>query len=195
MNNRVMLRAKLHRATVTEADLHYEGSCGIDEDLMVAYRDGNAAAFDELYRRHKGPLYRYLLRQCRDAAAPGPRDHHRHRGRASRRRPGPPGLGDAGAQCGLALAAGTRGHAVVSLRPPVPATSGYVCVGSGGGCMVPGSLERGGQAQTSTAAHEGDCISFPSVLVEIDGLADIGFTQSKAALLDGSGQRLAECLF
>ena len=33
---RVMLRAKLHRATVTEADLHYEGSCGIDEDLLDA---------------------------------------------------------------------------------------------------------------------------------------------------------------
>ena len=40
-----------------------------DEDLMLAYRDGNADAFDQLYRRHKGPLYRYLLRQCRDAAA------------------------------------------------------------------------------------------------------------------------------
>ena len=34
--HRVMLRAKLHRATVTEADLHYEGSCGIDEDLLDA---------------------------------------------------------------------------------------------------------------------------------------------------------------
>jgi len=34
--NRIMLRAKLHRATVTEADLHYEGSCGIDEDLLAA---------------------------------------------------------------------------------------------------------------------------------------------------------------
>ena len=33
---RMMLRAKLHRATVTEADLHYEGSCGIDEDLIDA---------------------------------------------------------------------------------------------------------------------------------------------------------------
>jgi aspartate 1-decarboxylase len=31
-----MLRAKLHRATVTEADLHYEGSCAIDEDLLNA---------------------------------------------------------------------------------------------------------------------------------------------------------------
>jgi RNA polymerase sigma-70 factor, ECF subfamily len=40
-----------------------------DEELMLAYRDGNTAAFDQLYRRHKGPLYRYLLRQCRDAAA------------------------------------------------------------------------------------------------------------------------------
>lgn len=40
-----------------------------DEELMLAYRGGNAGAFDELYRRHKGGLYRYLLRQCRDAAA------------------------------------------------------------------------------------------------------------------------------
>lgn len=39
-----------------------------DEELMLAYRDGNADAFDQLYRRHKGALYRYLLRQCRDAA-------------------------------------------------------------------------------------------------------------------------------
>jgi aspartate 1-decarboxylase len=31
---RVMLRSKLHRATVTEADLHYEGSCGIDIQLL-----------------------------------------------------------------------------------------------------------------------------------------------------------------
>lgn len=40
-----------------------------DEDLMTSYRDGNAAAFDEIYSRHKGGVYRYLLRQCRDAAA------------------------------------------------------------------------------------------------------------------------------
>ena len=31
-----MLLAKLHRVTVTESDLHYEGSCGIDEDLLEA---------------------------------------------------------------------------------------------------------------------------------------------------------------
>ena len=40
-----------------------------DEDLMLSYRDGEAGAFDELYRRHKGGLYRYLLRQCRNTAA------------------------------------------------------------------------------------------------------------------------------
>ena len=31
---RSMLQAKLHRVRVTEADLHYEGSCGIDRALL-----------------------------------------------------------------------------------------------------------------------------------------------------------------
>ncbi len=31
-----MLKAKLHRATLTMTDLHYEGSIAIDEDLMAA---------------------------------------------------------------------------------------------------------------------------------------------------------------
>lgn len=35
-----------------------------DEDLMLRYRDGDAAAFEVLYVRYKGPLYRFLLRQC-----------------------------------------------------------------------------------------------------------------------------------
>ena len=29
-----MLRCKLHRATVTECDLHYQGSCAIEECLL-----------------------------------------------------------------------------------------------------------------------------------------------------------------
>ncbi len=33
---RKMLRGKIHRATVTGADLHYEGSVTIDRDLMDA---------------------------------------------------------------------------------------------------------------------------------------------------------------
>lgn len=43
----------------------------LDEDarLMLRYRDGDADAFAALYARHKGPLYRYLLRQVRNAGA------------------------------------------------------------------------------------------------------------------------------
>ncbi|MFV8112013.1 aspartate 1-decarboxylase, partial [Enterobacter cloacae complex sp.6700816] len=33
---RKMLLGKLHRATVTQADLHYEGSCAIDQDFLDA---------------------------------------------------------------------------------------------------------------------------------------------------------------
>lgn len=33
---RVMLKSKIHRATVTQADLHYVGSVTIDEDLLDA---------------------------------------------------------------------------------------------------------------------------------------------------------------
>jgi aspartate 1-decarboxylase len=33
---RTMLKSKLHRATVTQADLHYVGSITIDEDLLDA---------------------------------------------------------------------------------------------------------------------------------------------------------------
>ena len=38
-----------------------------DEDLMLAYAAGDATAFDALYARHKGGLYRYLMRQCAHA--------------------------------------------------------------------------------------------------------------------------------
>jgi len=37
-----------------------------DEHLMSRYRDGDAAAFEMLYERHKSSLYRYLLRQLQD---------------------------------------------------------------------------------------------------------------------------------
>jgi len=33
---RIMLKSKLHRATVTHAELDYEGSCAIDQTLMEA---------------------------------------------------------------------------------------------------------------------------------------------------------------
>jgi RNA polymerase sigma factor (sigma-70 family) len=40
-----------------------------DEELMLRYAAGDPAAFELLYRRHRGPLYRFLLRQAGDAAA------------------------------------------------------------------------------------------------------------------------------
>jgi len=33
---RIMLRSKIHRATVTEANLQYDGSLGVDRDLLDA---------------------------------------------------------------------------------------------------------------------------------------------------------------
>jgi aspartate 1-decarboxylase len=33
---RTMLKSKLHRVTVTQAELHYEGSCAIDQTLLDA---------------------------------------------------------------------------------------------------------------------------------------------------------------
>ena len=38
---------------------------GSDEALMIAYAGGDAAAFEALYGRHKGPLYRFVLRSVK----------------------------------------------------------------------------------------------------------------------------------
>lgn len=40
-----------------------------DEDLMLRFSGGDAAAFDALYARHRGGVFRYLLRHCRNHAA------------------------------------------------------------------------------------------------------------------------------
>ena len=39
-----------------------------DETLMLAYAAGDASAFEQLYARHRGPLYRFLLRHLREPA-------------------------------------------------------------------------------------------------------------------------------
>lgn len=36
MTSRLLLKSKIHRATVTQADLHYEGSITLDPELMEA---------------------------------------------------------------------------------------------------------------------------------------------------------------
>ena len=38
-----------------------------DEILMAAYAGGDMNAFEELYQRHRGPLFRYIRRQVGDA--------------------------------------------------------------------------------------------------------------------------------
>jgi len=37
-----------------------------DEALMLAYRNGNNKAFDQLFERHRDPVYRYVVRQIGD---------------------------------------------------------------------------------------------------------------------------------
>ncbi len=44
-----------------------DGVADGDEDLMLAYAAGDATAFDTLYARHKGGVYRYLVRHCGNA--------------------------------------------------------------------------------------------------------------------------------
>jgi RNA polymerase sigma-70 factor (ECF subfamily) len=46
-------------------NVNLESELRTDEALMLAYRGGEAAAFEALYARWRGPLYRYFLRQCR----------------------------------------------------------------------------------------------------------------------------------
>ena len=40
-----------------------------DEQLMLAYREGDAGAFETLYRRHRGALYRFVLRTLKQGSA------------------------------------------------------------------------------------------------------------------------------
>ncbi len=58
------LRGMSDRDTVPTVDAATGDS---DESLMLRYAAGDAAAFDQLYARHKSALYRFILRQCRDA--------------------------------------------------------------------------------------------------------------------------------
>ncbi len=61
-----MLKSKIHRATVTDSDLHYEGSISIDERLMKA-ADLNCYERVDVYNVMNGERFStYVL--------PGPQD-------------------------------------------------------------------------------------------------------------------------
>jgi aspartate 1-decarboxylase len=62
---RTMLQAKLHRVRVTQADLHYEGSCGIDEALLEV-AGLRAFQYIELYNVANGERFStYIIKAPR----------------------------------------------------------------------------------------------------------------------------------
>lgn len=66
---RTMLQAKLHRVRVTQADLEYEGSCGIDEALLEAsgLRENQ---YIELYNVNNGERFStYIIKAARGSGA------------------------------------------------------------------------------------------------------------------------------
>lgn len=64
---RTMLKSKLHRATVTHSELHYEGSCAIDEALLDA---ANIHEYEQIqiYNVTNGERFTtYAIRAARDS--------------------------------------------------------------------------------------------------------------------------------
>ncbi len=64
---RTMLKSKLHRATVTHSELHYEGSCAIDEVLLDA---ANIHEYEQIqiYNVTNGERFTtYAIRAARDS--------------------------------------------------------------------------------------------------------------------------------
>ena len=62
-----MMTSKIHRATVTHAELHYEGSCAIDETLLDA---ANIHEYEQIqiYNVTNGERFTtYAIRAARDS--------------------------------------------------------------------------------------------------------------------------------
>src|SRR5262245_61233133 len=64
-----MLKAKLHRATVTGADLHYDGSISIDRDLMDAAGRLPHEQVDVLNINTGGRFTTYVIEAARGSRA------------------------------------------------------------------------------------------------------------------------------
>ena len=64
---RTMLKSKLHRVNVTHSELHYEGSCAIDEVLLVA-ADIREYEQIHIYNVTNGERFStYAIRAARDS--------------------------------------------------------------------------------------------------------------------------------
>ena len=62
MKIRILLSAKIHRATVTHCDLNYEGSCGIGPDLLKASGIAPCERVSVLNISTGGRLETYVIR-------------------------------------------------------------------------------------------------------------------------------------
>ncbi len=58
-----ILKAKLHRARVTHCELHYEGSCGIDSELLdlAGIRENESI---DIYNVNNGKRFSHLCHSC-----------------------------------------------------------------------------------------------------------------------------------
>lgn len=66
---RTMLKSKLHRVRVTQSELHYEGSCAIDETLLEAADIREYQQID-IYNVTNGERFTtYAIRAERDSGA------------------------------------------------------------------------------------------------------------------------------
>jgi len=64
---RTMLKSKIHRVTVTQSELHYEGSCAIDETLLDA-ADIHEYQQIEIYNVNNGERFStYAIRAARNS--------------------------------------------------------------------------------------------------------------------------------
>ncbi len=66
MTGVVIVAAQGPPHTAARMLLHDSHDATTDEAIMLAWQSGDAAAFDRLYERHRGGVFRYFLRQCRD---------------------------------------------------------------------------------------------------------------------------------
>jgi aspartate 1-decarboxylase len=67
MGNRSVLKGKLHRVTTTQSELHYEGSCAIDENLLLAADIREYEQID-IYNVTNGERFTtYAIRGARDS--------------------------------------------------------------------------------------------------------------------------------
>ena len=65
---RILLKSKIHRATVTDAQLHYEGSVTIDHDLMIA---ANIVEYEQVHIYDVNNGNRLITYAIRGPAASG----------------------------------------------------------------------------------------------------------------------------